>query len=203
MKKKIFLYTGFFIALIIAFFIVLPYAIPDFNKKIDLPILSTVKPFNFIDQDGNPFTEKNIEGKLCVVEYFFTTCPGICPRMNTNMQEIVKTFGGTKNFIILSHTVNPETDSAHRLKIYADSLRVNTQYWKFLTGNKEKLYEAARNSYLLDDAKNNIGNIQEQFIHTQFFSLVDQQGQVRGIYDGLEQSALEKLKSDIKTLLYQ
>ncbi len=203
MRKKIILYTSFFVALIVAFWIVLSYIIPDFNKKIDLPILNTVKAFELIDQDGNIFTEKNIEGKICVVEYFFTTCHGICPRMNTNMKKIAHAFGGTENFMILSHTVDPETDSAGRLKIYADSIHANTTYWKFLTGSKEKLYTIARNSYLLDDPKNNVGSMQEQFIHTRFFSLVDNQGQVRGVYDGLKEAELEQLKKDIRTLLNQ
>lgn len=203
MKKKVIIYTGFFIALIIAFFIVLLHVIPNFNKKTDLPILNIVKPFSLIDQDGKIFRERNIEGKVCVVEYFFTTCHGICPKMNTNMKKIAEAFGGKENFMILSHTVDPVTDSASRLKIYADSINANTTYWKFLTGSKDSLYASARNNYLLDDPKNNVDNMDEQFIHTQFFTLVDKQGQVRGIYDGLKESELEKLKKDIQTLLEQ
>lgn len=203
MKKKIILYTGFFVALIIAFFIALPYFVPNFNSKTNLPILNTVKPFSLIDESGKSFTEKDMQGKVCVVEYFFTTCHGICPRMNTNMKKIAQAFEGKENFMILSHTVDPDTDNTSRLKTYADSIHANTQYWKFLTGSKDKLYEAARNSYLLDDPKNNVGDVKEQFIHTPFFALVDKEAQVRGIYDGLKESELEKLKEDIKILLKQ
>ncbi|HPH99496.1 MAG TPA: SCO family protein [Chitinophagaceae bacterium] len=203
MGKKIILYIIFFVVLIAAFFIAISYLNPTLKKEVDLPILSRVKPFTFIDQDGHAFTQQDIQGKVCVVEFFFTTCHGICPRMNANMQTIATTFTHEPNFIILSHTVDPETDTAARLKIYADSIKANTRYWKFLTGSKEKLYEAARNSYILDDIKNNIGSVEEQFIHTQFFALVDKEGQVRGIYDGLKASELQKLKQDIKALLAQ
>jgi len=203
MNKKRIIYIVFFSALIAIFFIAISYLHPALKKEVNLPILSRVKPFTFIDQDGHSFTKQDIQGKVCVIEFFFTTCHGICPRMNTNMQKIANSFNNEPNFSILSHTVDPETDTVARLKVYADSIQANTRYWKFLTGSKEKLYEAARNSYALDDVKNNIGSMEEQFIHTQFFALVDKEGQVRGVYDGLKESELQKLKQDIKALLQQ
>lgn len=195
--KKIIFYIIFFAALITAFFIVIRYLNPEFKKEVDLPILGYVKPFTFIDQDGHAFTQQDIQGKVCVVEFFFTTCHGICPRMNANIKKIANTFNTEPNFRILSHTVDPETDTVARLKAYADSIKADTRYWKFLTGSKQKLYEAARNSYVLDDVKNNVGSIEEQFVHTQFFALVDKEGQVRGVYDGLKEPELLKLKQDI------
>ena len=201
MNKKRIIYIVFFSALIAIFFIAISYLHPALKKEVNLPILSRVKPFTFIDQDGHSFTKQDIQGKVCVIEFFFTTCHGICPRMNTNMQKIANSFNNEPNFSILSHTVDPETDTVARLKVYADSIQADTRHWKFLTGSKQKLYEAARNSYVLDDVKNNVGSIEEQFIHTQFFALVDKGGQVRGIYDGLKESELQKLKQDIKALL--
>ena len=201
--KKIIFYIIFFAVLITAFFIVIRYLNPELKKEVDLPILSYVKPFTFIDQDGHAFTQQDIQGKVCVVEFFFTTCHGICPRMNASIKKIANTFNAEPNFRILSHTVDPETDTVARLKVYADSIQADTRHWKFLTGSKQKLYEAARNSYVLDDVKNNVGSIEEQFIHTQFFALVDKEGQVRGIYDGLKEPELQKLKQDIKALLEQ
>jgi protein SCO1/2 len=171
--------------------------------KSKSPELNTVKPFTFTTQDGKPFTEKDMLGKVCVVNYFFTSCKGICPRMNNNMQkEVYDLFKDEPDFMILSHTCDPETDSAPRLKHYADSLKVDEQKWVFLTGRKDSLYQAARNSYLLDDPKNSVVNIDDQFLHTQFFALVDKNGKLRGqIYDGLKQDELKQLQSDIRELL--
>jgi protein SCO1/2 len=166
-----------------------------------MPVLSYVKPFRFINQDGNPVTEKDVEGKVYVTEYFFTTCPNICPMMNNNMKIIYEEYKSAEDFVILSHTCNPETDSAKQLKWYADSMGVNTKQWWFLTGRKDSLYTAARTSYLLDDPKNNLQKIEDQFMHTQFFALVDKAGQVRKIYDGLKEQEVLQLQKDIATLL--
>ncbi len=141
-------------------------------------------------------------GKVTVVEYFFTTCKGICPRMNTNMRTIYEKYKDEPNFMILSHSCDPERDSVPQIKHYADSLKVDVKKWFFVTGRKDSLYFQARNSYLLDDPKNSLEKIEDQFIHTQFFALVDKEGKVRGqIYDGLKQDELDKLKDDIAKLL--
>jgi protein SCO1/2 len=142
-----------------------------------------------------------MEGKVYVAEYFFTTCQSICPIMNTNMQKIYEAYKDEAGFQILSHTSDPDHDNVSRLKWYADSLKVNTQRWMFLTGRKDSLYNTARVSYLLDDPANNAANINEQFLHTQFFALVDKNGKVRKIYDGLKRDELAELKDDIKKLL--
>jgi protein SCO1/2 len=111
-------------------------------------------------------------------------------------------FKGEPEFMIVSHTCDPETDSSSRLKHYADSLKVDETKWVFLTGRKDSLYNAARNSYLLDDPKNSVVNINDQFLHTQFFALVDKNGKVRGqIYDGLKPDELKQLQNDIRGLL--
>lgn len=117
------------------------------------------------------------------------------------MKIVADQFKGENDFLILSHTVDPETDNITKLKTYADSLGADTKHWWFLTGSKDSLYKTARESYILDDPKNNATNIEEQFIHTQFFALVDKNGQVRGIYDGLKKAEVEKLITDIKDLL--
>ena len=200
MSRKAIFYTGFFIGLFILFYIGLTKIIPGYGE-VKLPVLSYVQPFSFTRQDGKTITEKDIAGKVCVVEYFFTTCKGICPKMNTNMKYIFQAYKNEPDFLILSHTVNPETDSVGRLKRYADSLGADPKKWIFLTGTKQNLYNAARMSYLLDDVKNNKENISDQFIHTQFFALVDKSSRVRKIYDGLKKEELEELKKDISYLL--
>jgi len=200
MSRKTIGYLVFFVVLVAAFYYFLFRGTDNWKKK--LPVISYVKPFVFKTQDGLPFTDRDMLGKVTVVEYFFTTCKGICPKMNTNMKGIYESFKNEPGFLILSHTCNPETDSVPRMKHYADSLKVNTAKWVFLTGRKDSLYQMARSSYLLDDPKNNVEKIEDQFMHTQFFALVDKSGKVRGqVYDGLKQAELERLKKDIAELL--
>ncbi len=200
MLRKTLIYLSFFVLLVFGFWFFLFKGTDAWKKK--LPILSYVKPFVFYNQDSIRFTEKDMLGKVTVVEYFFTTCKGICPKMNNNMKTVYEQFKENPNFLIVSHTCNPEIDSVAVLKKYADSLQVNTKKWVFVTGSKDKLYLQARNSYLLDDPKNTFEKIEDQFIHTQFFALVDKDGQIRGqIYDGLKQEELDKLKQNIDILL--
>jgi protein SCO1/2 len=200
MSKKAIFYTVFFAVLFLLFYVGLTKIIPGYGE-VKLPVLSYVQPFAFTSQDGKTITEKDIAGKVCVVEYFFTTCKGICPKMNANMKKVYQAFRIHPDFLILSHTVNPETDTVARMKRYADSLGADSKTWIFLTGTKQSLYNAARVSYLLDDAKNNNDPISNQFIHTQFFALVDKSSRVRKIYDGLKTEELEELKKDISYLL--
>jgi len=105
------------------------------------------------------------------------------------------------DFLILSHTCNPETDSASRLKQYADSMKVSTNRWVFLTGRKDSLYNQARVSYRIDDPKNNLTTLEDDFLHTQYFALVNKKGEVKKIYDGLKQSEVEEMMGDINRLL--
>jgi len=200
MSRKAKFYIIFFALMVIGFYVALTQVIPDFGK-VKLPVLSYVKPFSFTNQDGNRVTNQDVAGKVYVAEYFFTTCKSICPVMNTNMRDIYEAYKNETDFIILSHTCDPETDSAAQLKKYADSLKVNTARWWFVTGRKDSLYMTARNSYLLDDSENNPKNIDDEFLHTQFFALVDKQGQVRKIYDGLKKEELQLLKKDIAAVL--
>jgi len=200
MRRKLIFYVAFFVVLVLAFYVAMTKAIPGFGD-VKLPVLTHVQPFRFTNQDGKLVTQRDVEGKVYVAEYFFTTCPSICPMLNANMLKIYDAYKNEPNFLILSHTVDPDRDNAARLKWYSDSLHVDTQHWMFLTGRKDSLYSAARNSYLLDDPQNNLQNINEQFLHTQFFALVDKTGRVRKIYDGLKKEELEELKKDIKRLL--
>ena len=205
MKRKYWIYAGFFIVLLGVFYFLL-FAGTDYYK-VKLPILAEVKDFSFTDQNGKQVTERNVDGKVYVAEYFFTTCKGICPKMNANMKKIYDKFKDENGFAILSHTCMPETDSVPLLKAYeqkmigAGNSQESTTNWYFLTGSKNSLYRMARESYLLDNEKNNSLNIADQFIHTQFFALVDKQRRVRGIYDGLKKDELDKLSTDIGELL--
>lgn len=199
-KKKVLFLLGFFVLLFVGFYFALKQIIPGFGEPA-LNVLSNVPAFSFSDQEGRPVTDKDLAGKVYVAEYFFTTCRGICPKLNTNMKDIARDFAGESNFRILSFTVDPETDSVGRMKEYADSMGADPKKWFFLTGRKDSLYHLARSGYLLDDPKNNVTNINEQFLHTQFLALVDKGGRVRKIYDGLKKDELTDLEKDIHTLL--
>jgi len=201
MRKKWIFYIVFFALLVVGFYFTLARIIPGYGDK-KFPSLNYVQPFTFTNQDGELVTQQDVLGKVYVAEYFFTTCPSICPKMNTNMKKIYEKYKDEPDFLILSHTSDPDNDDPIRLKQYADSLNVNTKKWLFLTGRKDSLYNAARVSYLLDDPKNNAHDINQQFLHTQFFALVDKNGNVRKkVYDGLLKEELEELEKDISVLL--
>ena len=167
--------------------------------------MSYVQDFSFTDQNGKPVTENNIEGKVYVTNYFFTTCKGICPKMNFNLKGVYELYKNDSDFAIISHSSMPETDSVPLLKAYEQKMIGNNSRaaakWYFVTGNKDSLYKMARQSYLLDNDKNNSENIKEAFIHTQFLALVDKQKRVRGIYDGLKPDEIAKMEKDISKLL--
>jgi len=200
MSKKIWFYILFFTVLIVGFYFLLTQIIPGYGKT-GLPVISKVQAFSFTDQNGDQITNKNVDGKVYLAEFFFTTCSGICPKMNTNLRTIYEKYKNRADFLILSHSVNPIIDSVGRLKHYADSMGVDVNHWIFLTGKKDSLYQAARLSYMLDDPKNNFSPIDEQFIHTQFIALVDKKGQVRTIIDGLKKDELAAVEIEIDLLL--
>jgi len=199
MSKKGISYLVFFALLLGGFY----YAMIKYTdfEEVKLPVLNTVQPFEFLRQDSAMVAQTDVRNRVYLAEYFFTTCKGICPKMNKNMKIIYEQFKSDSNFLIVSHTVNPDTDSLPVLRHYADSLGANVSNWWFLTGSKEKLYKTARESYLLDDPKNSSKNIDEQFLHTQFFTLVDRQGRVRGVYDGIKKEEVDQLMADIQTLI--
>jgi protein SCO1 len=225
MRRKFLIYGGFFAILLVVFYIFL-FSFTDFFSS-GLPVINAeVKDFSFTSQDNKPFTQQDVEGKVYVAEYFFTTCSGICPIMNANMRRVYDAYKTEKDFLILSHTCMPETDSVPVLKAYqykmqtgklvknADgSLRIDdngaagassdtASNWFFVTGNKAALYKMARESYIIDNNQRDTAQkITEQFLHTQFFALVDKQRRVRGVYDGLKTAEVDKLLGDIKSLL--
>lgn len=190
----------FFTLLVTGFYFALTKIIPGY-EKISYPVLGLVKSFSFTNQEGRTISNKDVAGKVYIAEYFFTTCKGICPKLNTNLKAVYERYKTDTGFVILSHSVDPVTDSVGRLKHYADSLGVDAAHWLFLTGKKDSLYLAARTSYLLDDPKNNVSPIEDQFIHTQFFALVDKGGRVRKIIDGLKKDELKEMETDIDNLM--
>lgn len=199
MKKSHF-YILFFAGLAIAFYFIITSLVPEFNRS-KLPSISKARPFFFTNQDGQQVTEKDVKGKVFVASYFFTTCKGICPEMNGNLKKVYEYFKNEKEFLILSHTSDPEVDSVPRIKRYADSVGADPTKWIFLTGRKDSLYNMARFAYAVDDPANNLKSIDDDFLHTQFWALVNKRGEVRKIYDGLKMDEVNALIRDIKKAL--
>lgn len=196
-------YTIVFIILIVVIYVAIWYYVPEYTQK-NYPRLSVVHDFSFRNQYNQIITQKNIRGKIAVVNFFFSTCQGICPKMNGNVQTIYQKFAQDSNVVILSHTVDPETDTPAQLLNYSKLMGVNDSThkarWYFLTGTKTELYRQARESYTLDDPQNNVGSVEDQFIHTQLLALVDRTGAVRRVYDGLVLAQIDELVQDILDL---
>lgn len=160
--------------------------------------------FSFTDQDGRTISSKDVRGKVYVAEYFFTTCKSICPVMNQQMKRVHKAFGESEDVLILSYTVDPETDDVEQMKRYAVDHGVQLgDRWHFLTGEKTELYDLARKSYfVLKPAEaQNLGDADSDFIHTNNFVLVDRESRIRGYYDGTSEKEVDKLIRDIGILL--
>lgn len=159
--------------------------------------------FSFKNQNNEYVGLDEVKGNVFVAEYFFTTCGTICPRMTEQMTRVQKKFRGQDNFKILSFTVNPEIDTVEVMRKYATKHSALDGQWHFLTGDKEKLYALARNSFfVLKPAEaTNLGDAESDFIHTNNFVLVDQKQRIRGYYDGTSIIEVNQLMKDIELLL--
>lgn len=163
----------------------------------------TVPPFNFIDEDGRPFTDKDVEGKVLIVDFFFTRCTSICPKMSIQMQQLQLQLDDPayKEVLFLSHTVDPEHDTPEVLKAYAKRLEADPKRWKFLTGNAADIYRQGNLGYLLSASADT--SLAEQFVHSPQFVLVDKRHHIRGMYDGTNTEAMRDLLVDLKMLLQE
>ena len=216
MKRILILAAVLFTAILVGYLITpkvkktLPFINPiDLKAEMVDPELlrvgngHTIAEFSFQNQLGKITTDKDVSGKVFVVEYFFTTCGTICPKMNIQMQRVQKAYLGNENFKILSFTVNPEVDSVAQMKRYADSHGAKSNQWFFLTGDKKKLYEMARKSFfvLKPQEAQNLGGVESDFIHTNNFVLIDRKMRIRGYYDGTVPHAVDQLIDDVQLLL--
>lgn len=161
-----------------------------------------VGDFSFTNQEGQTVSLANVDGKIRVVNYFFTTCKGICPRMNENMTKVYQAYRGNNDVLIMSHTVDPKKDTVGAIKAYSLRFDADPKQWLFLTGDKKALYQMAREEYLVtvvDDTAT--VDIEADFIHSERFILVDKGGRIRGQYNGLNNGEVNQLIGDIKELL--
>lgn len=197
---------------LISFFIILAAVFMTYFYKVTreepkkLPVYGNpghkVGDFSFVNQEGKTVTLKDVNGKIRVVEYFFTTCKGICPKMNENMSKVYEAFRGNDKIMILSHSVDPLKDTVAAMKAYSLRFDADPKQWMFLTGDKKALYDMARNEYLVTAADDTATvDIASDFIHTDRFVLVDDSGRIRGMYKGTDMGSVNQLIGDIKELL--
>lgn len=178
------------------------YNTPDFTPIWEISkekIFHQIRPFKLLNQENIIFSEKDIEGKICVADFFFTTCPGICPKMTTSMSYIQKEFINDNEILLLSHSVNPEKDNVSVLKQYAKEKKVEFKRWKLLTGNKNEIYDLGRKYYFIEEDEG-IKKGNDVFLHTENFILLDKKRYIRGIYNGLDPNSIQDLIRDIKVL---
>lgn len=158
----------------------------------------TIANFKLVNQNGDTITQANYKDKIYVADFFFTTCPTICPIMTKNMVEIQKAILDDPEIMLLSHSVTPVIDSVPQLKKYALEKGVVDSKWNLVTGDKKQIYELARKSYLA--VKNDGDGGPYDMIHTENFILVDKEKRIRGFYDGTNPEDIDKLLADIKIL---
>ena len=178
------------------------YDTPDFTPKWEMADSKTfhqIRPFTLTNQKNESFTEKDIDGKICVVDFFFTSCPGICPKLATSMSGLQTTFLNDNQILLLSHSVTPEKDSVPVLKKYAEENGVNFNLWKLLTGSRSDIYELGRKYYFVEEDLG-VNSDSTVFLHTENFVLIDKDRHIRGIYNGLDPNSMQSLTNDIKEL---
>ncbi|MGI9540437.1 MAG: SCO family protein [Flavobacteriaceae bacterium] len=157
-----------------------------------------IAPFRLTNQNGKIITQRDYQDKIYVADFFFTTCPTICPKMTENMALIQAKILDDSQVKLLSFSVTPQIDSVAQLKRYAIEKEVNDQKWNLVTGDKKEIYTLARKSFLAVKEDGDGGPF--DMIHTENFILVDPEKRIRGFYDGTDINAMEKLLKDITTL---
>lgn len=161
-------------------------------------IYQQIPEFSFVNQFGDSITQKKFDSKIYIADFFFTTCPGICPVMTKQLKRVQSAFEqDEEKILILSHTVDPETDSIPRLLEYGKEQGANFNTWDFVTGSKKKLYKMAE-KYLV--VANEDPNTEIHFVHSDKLVLIDKQKRIRGMYSGIDSLEVNKLIQDIKTL---
>ncbi len=158
-----------------------------------------IPPFKFLNQDSVWVSEKDMAEKIYIADFFFTSCPTICPKMKTQLLRIYERYSNNDQIRILSHSIDPDFDKPHVLKQYANRLQVKAPRWNMITGDKKAIYTLGEKSYMVttQEDKNEVGG----FVHSGAFILVDKQRHVRGIYDGTKEEEVNHLIEDLEILL--
>jgi protein SCO1/2 len=179
---------------IVAVLLLVTFLFKESSILDDLPISGSVPDFEFTDSNGETITNEDMEGKVWVADFIFTTCTMACPIMTGNMNIIHKSFKDDNNVRIISISVYPEYDTPEVLKEYASRYNANTDRWHFLTGPEESVKNIIKTGF-------KIGDYEDIIFHSEKFALVDVRGNIRGYYSGMETEDMSKLKKDIKKLL--
>ena len=179
---------------IVAVILLVTFLFKESSTLDDLPISGSVPDFEFTDSNGETITREDMEGKVWVADFIFTTCTMACPIMTGNMNLIHKSFKDDNNVRIISISVYPEYDTPEVLKEYASRYNANTDRWHFLTGPEESVKNIIKTGF-------KIGDYEDIIFHSEKFALVDVRGNIRGYYSGVETEDMSKLKKDIKRLL--
>ncbi len=175
-----------------------------------LPVLNKVKivngdtvyqkipSFTFLTQDSISFHSDQLKGKIHVADFFFTSCPGICPVLTNQMRRLQQITQGTPDLMFVSFTVDPARDTPSKLKTYARQYRADLSNWVFLTGPEDSIYHVGRQGYYLGMAKDSTEP--GGYMHSGKFVLVDWNGLIRGYYDGTDANDVDRLARDIRIL---
>ena len=161
--------------------------------------IHTIPGFCFFDQAGDTITEKTVAGKIYVANFFFTTCPGICKRLTTNLWMVQTAFKADDTVLLLSHSVTPESDNIARLKQYAEAFGILPHKWHLVTGNRNEIYAIARHAYFADEDMGEKKNSND-FLHTENVLLIDKHRRIRGVYKGTSVKDVNDLITDITIL---
>lgn len=159
----------------------------------------TIAPFEFTNQNGEKVTNKDFEGKIYIADFFFTTCPSICPILAKNMSSIQEDYKNDNDIMLLSHSVMPWVDTLEKIKDYSIEQKAIDNKWHLVTGDRDKIYDIARNSYFADEDFKKTKD-ESEFIHTENFVLIDKKGRIRGVYNGTLALDVQRLKRHIEIL---
>jgi len=177
----------------------LPFLGPKEVSKQGDTLYHKIPDFKFLNQDSLWVSQKDMAGKIYVADFFFTTCPTICPKMKTQLLRIYDKFAEDDRVRILSHTIDPEYDGVRVLKDYAKKLNITSPRWNLVTGKKSDIYRLGEKSYMVTAQED--ANEEGGFVHSGAFILVDQNRHVRGIYDGTKEEDVNHLIEDMTLLL--
>ena len=186
--------TRFIIYGIVAVILTATYFIKESKTIIRLPVIGKIPAFSFTDSHGDEINRKNLDGKVWVADFIFTTCTMACPVMTGNMNIVHKEFRNNNDVRIVSISVYPEYDTPEVLAEYASRYDANTDRWHFLTGPEEDVKKLIKNGFKM-------GDYEDIIFHSERFALVDKKGQIRGYYSGMQTDDMKNLKKDINILL--
>jgi len=173
---------------------------PNWFTQQNLPSdFHNISDFKLQNQDGEIITQKNLDNKIYVADFFFATCPGICPQMTDNMKILQEEFMNDNEVMLISHTVTPKRDTVAALKEYAKVKGIKSNKWYLLTGDKEQIYKLGRQDYFIEEDLG-LDKEKDDFLHTENFVLIDKNKNLRGIYNGLKNNEINQIIADIKTL---